>query len=200
MKKSIYLVIISIIISSCSINKQIDQAKAFEKCKYSIISADSLYVANVDVSQALKSKNFDVIKSPRILLALLRKNVPFEGKVNLQIKNPSSAVAAIRQFEYKLLIKDQELANGFINQTIQVEPGGGETVVPIKINANIYNFISNRETQDAILNFLSNDGSSSEKKSILTIKIRPTLGVGNKEIKYPGYITINKEITRSILL
>ena len=199
MKQIIYLVVISIIISSCSINKQIDQAKAFEKCKYSIISADSLYVANVDVSQALKSKNFDVIKSPRILLALLRKNVPFEGKVNLQIKNPSSAAAAIRQFEYKLLIKDQELANGFINQTIQVEPGA-ETVVPIKINSNIYNFISDRETQDAILNFLSNDGSSSEKKSILTIKIRPTLGVGNKEIKYPGFITINKEITKSILL
>lgn len=199
MKNIFCLSFLVAVISGCGINKQLSQTKAFEKCKYNIVSADSLYVAKINVGQALKSGNFDIVKSPSIVFALLRKNIPLEGKINLKITNPTSELAAIRQFEYKVLIKDQELANGFINQTVTVEPNGGETVVPIKINSNIYDIVSNSETQQAVLDFLDNN-TSSDKRSVLTIKIRPTLGLGNKQIKYPGFITINKEITKKILL
>lgn len=198
MKNLIYLGLLAIVVSSCGINKQLKQTKAFEKCKYEIRSADSLYLANVNVMETFKSGNFDIVKSPRLVLALLRKNVPLEGNINLEIKNPTPDLAAIRQFEYKLLIKNQEIANGFVDQTVSVAPNGGQTVVPIKINANIYGFLSDSGTQRAILDFFDNNSNS--KKSILTIKIRPTIGLGNKEIKYPGFITINKEITRAILL
>lgn len=198
MRNLIYLTWLALFVSSCGVSKQFKQAKAFEKCKYEIRSADSLYLANVNVLETFKSGNFDIVKSPRLVLALLRKNVPLEGNINLEIKNPTPDLAAIRQFEYKLLIKDQEIANGFVDQTISVPPNGGQTVVPIKINSNIYGFLSDSGTQRAILDFL--DSSSNSKKSVLTIKIRPTIGLGNKAIKFPGYITINKEITRGILL
>lgn len=198
MKNLIYLGLLAIIVSSCDVSKQFKQTKAFEKCKYEIKSADSLYLANVNVMETLKSGNFDIIKSPRLVFALLRKNVPLEGNINLEIKNPTPDLAAIRQFEYKLLIKDQEIANGFVDQTISVAPNGAQTIVPIKINSNIYGFLSDSGTQRAILDFF--DGNSNSKKSVLTIKIRPTIGLGNKEIKFPGYITINKEITKGILL
>lgn len=198
MKNLIYLSLLAIIVSSCGVSKQYKQTKAFEKCKYEIRSADSLYLANVNVMETIKSGNFDIIKSPRLVFALLRKNVPLEGNINLEIKNPTPDLAAIRQFEYKLLIKDQEIANGFVDQTISVAPNGGQTIVPIKINSNIYGFLSDSGTQRAILDFF--DGNSSNRKSVLTIKIKPTIGFGNKEIKFPGYITINKEITKGILL
>lgn len=198
MKNLTYLGVLIMLFSACGVNKQLKQTRAFEKCKYEIKSADSLYLANVNVLETLKSGNLDVAKSPRIVLALLRKNVPLEGNINLEIRNPSPDLAAIRQFEYKLLIKGREIANGFVNQTISVAPNGGQTIVPIKVNANMYGFLSDSKTQRAILDFFG--GNSNDSKSVLTIKIRPTIGLGNKEIKFPGYITIDKEITRNILL
>jgi len=198
MKNIIYLSLLAFIFSACGVNKQLKQARAFEKCKYDIKSADSLYVANVNVMETLKSGNFDIVKSPRIVLALLRKNVPLEGNINLEIRNPSPDAAAIRQFEYKLLIKGSEIANGFVDQAVQVAANGGRVVVPIKVNANMYGFLSDSKAQRAILEFF--DKNSNDKKSVLTIKIRPTIGLGNKDVKFPGYITIDKEITRNILL
>jgi hypothetical protein len=38
-----------------------------------------------------------------------------------------------------------------------------------------------------------------EKKGLVTIKIRPSFMVGNKSIKYPGYINIDKELSSKIL-
>ncbi|KAA8483328.1 hypothetical protein BDE36_2751 [Arcticibacter tournemirensis] len=201
MKKILFFALLSFSVAGCGINKQIERAKAFEKCRYEITSADSIYIADMNVMQVVNSKSFDILRTPRLALALLRKDVPLEGRLNLQIKNPSAALAAINQFEYKILIKNHELAGGLIDRAIKVEPNGGTTLVPIRISTNIYKALSDSKAQQDIMDFLSAAGDEkSDKKSILTIKIKPTIGVGNKMIKYPGYITIDKEITRKILL
>ncbi|MGX5691245.1 hypothetical protein [Arcticibacter tournemirensis] len=201
MKKILFFALLSLSVAGCGINNQIERAKAFEKCRYEITSADSIYIADMNVMQVVNSKSFDILRTPRLALALLRKDVPLEGRLNLQIKNPSAALAAINQFEYKILIKNHELAGGLIDRAIKVEPNGGTTLVPIRISTNIYKALSDSKAQQDIMDFLSAAGDEkSDKKSILTIKIKPTIGVGNKMIKYPGYITIDKEITRKILL
>jgi hypothetical protein len=49
---------------------------------------------------------------------------------------------------------------------------------------------------NAITDFLiGSDDSDKERKGMVTIKIKPTLDFGNRQIKYPGYITIDKEIS-----
>lgn len=201
MKKLTFLLLIAMIASACGINKQIERARAFEKCRYDILSADSIYLAGIDVKQVVKSQNFDLLKSPRLALYLLRKDIPFEGRLNLQIKNPSNTLAAINQFEYKILIKDQELASGLIDKAIAVQPNGGVLTVPIRINSNIYNLLTDSKAQREVSDFFNSlTGGSGQTRSIVTIKIKPTIGVGNKLIKYPGYITIDKEISKKIFM
>jgi hypothetical protein len=199
MKKMILPAFLALVLAGCGVNKQLAQLKAFEDCRYELVSADSIYVANINVKELIDKKEVDLAKAPRLALALLRRNVPFDAKLNLQISNPSGAVAAINQFEYKILIKNQELASGFVNQNISVAPGGGKEVVPVRITSNIYHLLSDDKTQRALADFFANEGNS-EKKSILTIKVRPTLDMANRRINYPGFITIDKEITKKILL
>ena len=43
------------------------------------------------------------------------------------------------------------------------------------------------------------ESGAEEKKSLVTIKIRPSFMVGNKSIKYPGYISIEKELSSKML-
>jgi len=201
MKSIIYISALVLSISGCiGLNKQVNQIKALEDCKYEISSADSIYVANVNMKDLIGKEKVDLTKIPRLALALLRQNVPLKARLNLKISNPSSKLAAINQFEYKVLVKDRELAGGFVNQNIAVSPGGGSVTVPIQVNSNIYHVLSDDKAMDAITDFLigAEDGKE-EKKGIVTIKIKPTLDIGNKQIKYPGYITINKEISSKSL-
>lgn len=197
MKKIIILSLALVSLMGCTgLNRQVSQIKALEDCKYEIGSADSISVANVNVKDLIGKDKLDLVKMPRLALALLRKNVPLKARINLVINNPSNQLAAINQFEYKVLIKNRELAGGFVNQKIAVNPNGGTTTVPIQINSNIYHVLSDDKAMDAIYDFLIGAGEDDkERKGDFTVKIKPTLDFGNKQIQYPGYITIDKEIS-----
>ena len=199
MKKIFLLCLVAMFALSCGINKQARQIKALENCKYEITSADSLIVAGTDVSKLINSRNIDISRVPGLAIAFLRKDIPFAGRLNLQIKNPSSDLAAINQFEYKVLIKDQEIATGFVDQRVSIAPGG-TTTVPMRVNANIYQFLSNGKTMKEIVDFIQGGNSAgTEKKGVVTLKIKPTIDFAGKLIKYPGYITIDKELSSKIL-
>ncbi|WP_207533426.1 hypothetical protein [Desertivirga arenae] len=200
MKKLILSCSVILLLAACGINKQVEQLKAFEKCKYDLLSADSVSIANVPVMNLVGEKGFDYAKAPRLALALLRRDVPFSAKLNLKVTNPSADLAAINQFEYKILFKNHQLAEGLVNQAIAVEPGGGQTTVPIKLNSNIYDLLSDTKAAQDIADFITAGKSGKEDKGIMTIKIKPTIGLGGKKITYPGYITIDKEVSSKILL
>ena len=202
MKKIFLVAMPMLFLLSCSgLNTQVAQIKALEDCKYELSSVDSISVANVNVKDLVGKDKLDLLKMPRLAFALLRKNVPLKARVNLVISNPTNQMAAINQFEYKVLIKNRELAGGFVNQKISVSPHGGTTTVPIQINSNVYEVLSDDKAMDAIYDFLIGAGDDTkERKGVVTIKIKPTLDFGNKQIQYPGYITIDKELSSKILL
>ncbi|MBC7758870.1 MAG: LEA type 2 family protein [Phormidesmis sp. FL-bin-119] len=199
MKKLVPILLFAVLLAGCGLNKQARQIEALEKCTYDISSADSIYLAGRDVSKLVKSRTLELRNVPELALALFRKNIPLKARVNLTINNPTSTEAAINQFEYIVLIKNQEIANGFVNQKVTVAPGGSVTV-PVRVNSNIYSFLSNGKTMEEILDFVrGGESGAAERKGVVTIKIKPTIDVGGKLVKYPGYITIDKEVSSKIL-
>ena len=199
MKRLSIVLLFAVLLAGCGLNKQARQIEALEKCTYEISSADSIYLAGRDVSQLVKNRTLELRNVPELALALFRKNIPLKARVNLTISNPSSTEAAINQFEYIVLIKNQEIANGFVNQKVSIQPGG-TTTVPVRVNSNIYSFLSNGKTMEEILDFVrGGESGASERKGVVTIKIKPTIDVGGKLVKYPGYITIDKEVSSKIL-
>ncbi len=199
MKKLAIIFLVAMVFTACGLNKQARQIEALEKCTYEISSADSIYLAGRDVSKLIKDRSFDLSNMPELALALFRKNIPLKARVNLTISNPTANEAAINQFEYLVLIKNREIANGFVNQKVSVAPGGSVTV-PVRVNSNIYSFISNGKTMEEILDFVrGGESGAAERKGVVTIRIKPTIEVGGKLVKYPGYITIDKEVSSKIL-
>lgn len=189
-----------LLISSCGINKQAQQIKALEKCTYRIVSADNIYLGGTDVKKLFNNQDFNLGSLPGLALGLLRKDVPLKARLNLEITNPSSKEASINEFEYKILINRQELANGFVNREVNVTPGGS-TTVPVDLVANLYPFVTNNKVMSEITEFLqSGKNGGPEKKGLVTIKIRPSFKVGGGLVKYPGFITIDKEVSSKILL
>jgi len=200
MKKILLLCLATVVISSCGINKQAQQIKALEKCRYKITSADQVTLGGADVKKMIINQDLNLASLPGLALGLLRKDVPLRARLNLEVQNPTGDDASINEFEYKILINKQELATGFVNQALNVA-AGSSTTVPVDMEVNVYPFISNSKVMGEISDFLkSGKNGGPEKKGILTLKIRPSIKVGNTLVKYPGFITIDKEVSSKILL
>jgi len=203
MKKGLVLalLVLPLLLSRCGVNKQISQAKTLGDCRYAIASADSVYLAGVDVRQFRKLEDINPARYPRLAAGLLTRNVPLEGLINLDITNPTNKLAGINQLEYRILLAGQELFTGFLNQRIEVQPGGGKTSVPVRLSANAYQLFTDPKTRDSFMQLVQNfSGAADAQPSKLTIRIKPTLDLGGKQINYPGYITINQDVTNKILL
>ena len=195
------LLVVALTFSQCSVNRQIAQAKALGDCKFNITSADSVYLSGIDVRKLRNLEDLNPMRYPQLAAGLLSKSIPLSARINVDITNPTNKTAGIDQLEYKILLANQELFNGFVNQRIEVAPGGGTVRVPVKLNANAYQLMTDDKTRDAFTDLMRNmSGSDKSKPSKLTIKIKPTLALGNKKVDYPGYITIDQEVTNKILL
>ena len=199
MKKILFLCLVTVTLFSCGVNKQAQQIKALEKCTYVIASADQIFVAGTDIRKMINNENLNLGSLPGLALGLFRKDVPLKAKLNLEITNPTSNLASINEFEYKILINHQEVATGFVNQNVSVKPGQ-TTIVPVEVNANVYPLISNRKLMDEVSKFLTAKKDGPEQKGLVTLKIKPSFMVGKGLVKYPGFITIDKEVSSKILL
>ncbi|GAB3929422.1 hypothetical protein [Larkinella terrae] len=203
MRKLLFFLAISalaLIFTQCSVNRQISQAKALGDCKFHITSADSVYLSGIDVRKLKNLEDLNPMKYPQLATGFMTKSIPISARLNIDITNPTNKTAAIDQLEYKILLAEQELFNGFVNQRIEVAPGGASRV-PVKLNANAYKLMTDDKTRDAFTDLVRNmSGSNNSKSSRLTIKIKPTLALGNKKVDYPGYITIDQEVTSKMFL
>lgn len=190
--------LIIVLFTGCGINQQAQQIKALENCTYKITGVQQVSVAGTDLRKLINQQDFNIGSLPGVALGLLRKDIPLRADLNLEITNPVAKLAAINQFEYKILINNTELANGLIDKAISIGQGQSVTV-PVQITSNIYSLITNGNVFNDIMK-VAQKGNADDKLGLLTIKIKPTIMVGSTAIKYPGYITINKDISRKILL
>lgn len=186
-------------LGSCGINKQAQQIKALEKCDYRLTDATNITIAGADVKKIIQSGTTSSVNFPGVALGLLRKDIPLRAKLNLEISNPTNALAAINNFDYIVLINKQEIFNGSVDQSVSI--GAGQIAqVPVQVNANIYQFLTDNKMLDDITAFIGGATNGLEKKGLVTLKIRPSIKVGGQLVKYPGYITIDKEVSSKILL
>jgi hypothetical protein len=200
MKRIVLFSLLLIAASGCGINRQAQQIKALEKCTYRITSADEITVGGTDVKKLFAGQDINLASLPGLALGLLRQDVPLNARLNLEVKNPSGEDAAINQFEYKILVNNTDLAEGVVNQEVNV-PAGQSTIVPVNMVVNLYPFVSNNKVMNELAEFVkAGKKGSAEKKGLLTLKIRPSIKVGNSLVKYPGFITVDKEISSKILL
>lgn len=195
--------LIAAVMTGCGVSRQVSEAKVFGDCKYNIGSVDSVYLAGIDVREFrnLRSfSDFDLAKYPGLAMGLLRKNVPLNLRVNVDITNPTRKRAAINQLEYKVLLSESEIFNGYLNQLIEVLPGTTPTRVPVSLQTNAYQLLSNDQTRDQFVNMiLALTGKSDAKPARFVVKVRPTLDIAGKQVNYPGYITFEKEITSQMV-
>ncbi len=186
----ICLAMLSIFLGGCAVSKK--NIDALAKCDYTVESLQDVRLAGRAVDSYTSGNSVNLASLPAVALAMLRKDLPLEAKVNMKVSNPTTTKTAINSFKYLIEIQGKPLFEGTVDQNIQLA-NGESTVVPLTFKANIFG-----ATQEKGLENVLNEIFTRKGEGFLVLKIKPSVKIGNSNIYYPGYITVDRNLAKSI--
>lgn len=198
LSKSTLLIIgmLILLVQACGLSQQKNAMKNLANCKYELVGIDSLTLAGADLQQLLNRDQIDLAKIPAIAFGYLNKNLPLKAALQVEITNPTKHLAGVKEFEYIIQLDRTELLNGISTLPVSV-PGQTTVVAPLRLETNIYKLIADANNQQRILQFFDNSNANTSVN--LTIKVKPTIDLGNQVINYPGYVSIEKKLDKASL-
>ncbi len=188
---SLIIALSLLLFTGCATNYKA-QLAALGQFNYDVASVDQVRIAGRDLNSFDVSNGVPLASLPGIAFALLRQDLPLQGRVNLQISNPTKTLANINEFKYIIELGGKPLFEGSVDENIRLNTGQS-MVLPLTFSANIFG-VAKEQGFDKVLN----DIFTKKSNGFIALKIKPSIKVGNKNIFYPGYITVDKDLGKSL--
>ncbi len=184
-KFNILLATLFFVLSGCNVAKDLGGAYNMIQCKYDYNSISNLKLAGMDFSKGITASNALQLTS---LLTGNLSSIPLNFTLNLDVTNQNQSAALLHGLQYVLSIDNVEFTTGQVDQALNI-PGGGKQMLPVVIGFDIATFLKG-ETKDAVTNIVKNIVGVSDKKSNVSLQIRPTFMIGGYPVTSPVYIPI----------
>lgn len=173
--------------------------KNFGKSKFRLLSVDSTTLAGVDVRKVNQASDISLEDKARIIAAYAAGALPLYAKLNLEAKNTTSKPASMNSFDWIMLLDGDEVATGTSHQQI-VLPADSTISVPFSLPVNTdLRRLASKGPRNAIANLALGLVDLSRNPTRLYLKIRPTIMIGSRSFKYPGYVTVTKDFNANQL-
>ena len=191
MKKIIAVLILFVSLTGCSI---LAELTALSKCEFSFHSAQDPVISGVDVMRIQDYSDLTFLDGQRIVANILQKRLPFGITANVEVRNPGPVTAALNYIEWIAFIDDVQVSTGRIDQRVEIPGNGGTALVPVRIETDLFQYLQG-DNPKTMLNFALNLVDAGGQPTRLSMKIKPSVYVGNTLVPYPDYFTISKSFS-----
>ena len=189
-KRFILIILVAIGLSSCDILNQMSQIANFAKCTFDFDSVSSVQMIGVNLHKGMTKNDLSVNQLFQLTNALMKKSLPVTFNVNLDINNPNSADAAMTRMDYILTLNEKQVISTSMKNRISV-PANSSNIVTIPVTTDLFELFSG-ESAEAILNLAFKLAGANSDPVNVGVKVKPYITVGNQQLAYPDYITMNK--------
>ena len=188
--KNLLLPVTIVLLCLASIScKSVKQTKNLKDCTYNVVSVSSISAGNVNIEGKNSFKDFNTNDMASLSKLLMAKQLPISFTANVMVSNPNNQTASLQSLDWILLIKNQEVARGFIPQTIHIKPHEN-AIVELAVNTDLSKLLSTFSMQE-LSAMIFNFSSKRAFKDDVKLKIKPAVQVGKMYIKTPNYFTID---------
>jgi len=177
--------------NSCNFLKEIS---TLGKCEFRVTTLEDPEIAGVDISQIRSFTDLNFVDMGIISSSFLRGDLPLSFTLNVEVRNPNPAMAALNGLEYLAFIDDVEVARGQLDRRIEIPANGGITTIPLRLSTDLIDILK-KDSRQALVNFGLNLADAGNRPTRVSIKVKPTILVGAMEINYPGYFTLKHDFT-----
>ena len=188
MKKTILLLSIGLLLTSCDVFKQIGGAYNLSQCDYKYHSLTNIQLAGINLGDGGSLSLSNIANIATILSGTRLQNIPFNMTLNMDITNPNESVAFLNAMDYAILINEMEFTKGKMDVPIRIEKGTTQKL-PISVGVDLKELM-NRYSQERVAKEMSSFLGVNSEKTIVTVKLWPKVMVGNTPIKAPAAIPV----------
>lgn len=169
--------------------------KNFGKSKFRLLSVDSTTLAGVDVSHINQASDISLSDKAWIVAAYTAGSLPLYAKLNLEAKNTTSETASMSEFDWIVMLDGEEVAKGTSYKKIILPADRTVSVpFPLPVNTDVRR-VASKGPRDAIANLALGLVDLSRNPTRLSLKITPTIMLGNTPVKYP----VTSQLTKIIM-
>ncbi|MEJ7829705.1 MAG: hypothetical protein WKF91_15960 [Segetibacter sp.] len=196
---AVFLTLALVTAPGCGASRLVQEMKNFSKSKFRLLSVDSTTLAGVDVRRVSQASDISLADKARIVAAYAAGALPLYATLNLEAKNTTSEPASMSSFDWIMLLDGNEVATGTSRERI-VLPADSTVSVPFSLPVNTdVRRLASKGPRDAIANLVLGLVDLSRNPTRLSLKIKPTIMIGSRSFKYPGYVTLTKEFNSNQL-
>lgn len=187
-KRLLFLCMLTLLLTGC---QQIKETINLVNCKYKVHNASDVTWAGINLSHIHSVNDLSIADLAKATNAILNNDFNLGFNLNVLAVNPTASPASINGFDYILLLDENQLTSGQnASRNIRVEPNGGQEVIPITMNVNVGDFLTNGNIENMI-NLARNIVNYGDgRESAIKVRFSPWLPLGNSVFKAP-YITLN---------
>ncbi len=195
LKKIIYLLLILTILSnlSCSVFQTISN---IGRLKFKLSNVSDFSLNGIFISNKSKLSDFSAIDLLKLSSSFAQGNFPISFTLNVQALNPNdgtggypSTNATLKSFPWRLVLDNKETISGNIAQPVTVPGTGEQTIIPLQINLDLFNFFKDRG-YESLINLALNLGGNGGSTSQITLYAKPVVSTVIGNLSYPQEIKI----------
>lgn len=190
LKKFILILLVATGLTSCDVLLQMAQMANFANCTFDFNSVNSVQMLGMNLSRDMTKSDLNMSQLLILTQALMKKSLPVTFNVNLDVTNPNSTPASMTKMDYILSLNEKQVISTTMNSSISV-PANASNTVTIPVTTDLFQLFSG-ESADAVLNLAFKLAGASSNPVNVGIKLKPYITVGQQQLAYPDYISLNK--------
>jgi hypothetical protein len=191
-KKTLIILFVAMGLSSCDVLNQMAQMANFANCTFNFNSVNHIQMLGIDLSKGMSKESLNVSQLLSLTNALMNRSLPVTFNVNLDVKNPNSIAASMAKMDYILTLNGKQVVSTTMNNSVNV-PANSSSVISIPISTDLFELFSG-ESADAIVNLAFKLAGANSNPVNVGIKVKPYITIGNQQLAYPDYISLNKTL------
>ena len=189
-KKTLIILFVTMGLASCDVLTQVAQMANFANCTFDFNSVNQIQMLGINLSKGMSRESLNITQGLALVNAITNRSLPVTFNVNLDVSNPNSIAASMAKMDYILTLNGKQVISTTMNNSVNV-PAKSNSVVTIPITTDLFQLFSG-ESADAIVNLAFKLAGASSNPVNVGLKVKPYINIGNQQLAYPDYITLNK--------
>ena len=192
LKRTLIILFVTAGLASCDVLTQVAQMANFANCTFNFNSVNHIEMLGINLSKGMSRENLNISQGLALVNAISNRSLPVTFNVNLDVSNPNSIAASMAKMDYILTLNGKQVVSTTMNNSVNV-PAKSNSMVTIPVTTDLFQLFSG-ESADAIVNLAFKLAGASSNPVNVGLQVKPYITVGNQQLAYPNYITLNKTL------
>lgn len=192
LKRTLMVLFVTVGLASCNVLTQVAQMANFANCTFDFNSVNQIQMLGINLSKGMSRENLNITQGLALVNAISNRSLPVTFNVNLDVSNPNSIAASMAKMDYILTLNGKQVISTTMNNSVNV-PAKSSNTITIPITTDLFQLFSG-ESADAIVNLAFKLAGASSNPVNVGLQVKPYITIGNQQLAYPNYITLNKTL------